>query len=123
MYMESNSELEEDNIIIRGLTPGEIYEFKVIAVDGDFMSESDPEEVETYSVGTLTNIFLYYAFKKRLFTSRNTSAVIEDIKKNVFDVLLRRFIIILSISLIKIIVWSWPVWSGGEPNENWLFSV
>lgn len=50
-YLHSEQQLDEDNIIIRGLLPGEIYEFKVVSVDGDYMTESDPEEVETYSVG------------------------------------------------------------------------
>lgn len=51
IYLESSSELEEDYIIVRGLLPGEVYEFKVVAVDGEFMTESETEEVETYSVG------------------------------------------------------------------------
>lgn len=46
-------QLEEDFTIVRGLNPGEIYEFKVVAVDGDYMTESESEEVETYSIGKL----------------------------------------------------------------------
>ena len=33
------------------MLPGEVYEFKVVAVDGEFMTESEAEEIETYSVG------------------------------------------------------------------------
>ncbi|KAK6624567.1 hypothetical protein RUM44_011426 [Polyplax serrata] len=50
IYVESSSELEEDYTIIRGLLPGEVYEFKVVAVDGEFMTESQAEEIETYTV-------------------------------------------------------------------------
>lgn len=50
-YLESSSELEEDYIIVRGLQPGELYEFKVVAVDGEYMAESATREVETFGVG------------------------------------------------------------------------
>lgn len=56
--MESSSELEEDYTIIRGLLPGEVYEFKVVAVDGEFMTESQAEEIETYTVGKNQPTFL-----------------------------------------------------------------
>lgn len=34
--------------------PGEMYEFSVVAVDGDYMAESEVEEVEISSVGEFT---------------------------------------------------------------------
>ncbi|XP_063242824.1 neuroglian isoform X3 [Bacillus rossius redtenbacheri] len=50
IFQESEPEMIEDFIIVRGLMQGEIYDFRVVAVDGDKMTESEPEEVETYSV-------------------------------------------------------------------------
>lgn len=43
--------MKEDSIEVRALSLGEMYEFKVVAVDGDYMTESDPQEVETYGIG------------------------------------------------------------------------
>nr|CAD7598606.1 unnamed protein product [Timema genevievae] len=51
IYTESKAVFTEDFTEIRGLMPGEVYEFIVVAVDGDQMTESEPEEVETHSVG------------------------------------------------------------------------
>nr|CAD7455359.1 unnamed protein product [Timema tahoe] len=50
IYTESKAVFTEDFTEIRGLMPGEVYEFIVVAVDGDQMTESEPEEVETHSV-------------------------------------------------------------------------
>ncbi|XP_046388931.1 neuroglian isoform X2 [Ischnura elegans] len=49
-FEKTNNEMAEDYIIVRGLRPGEVYEFLVVAVDGDYSSESEVEEVETYSI-------------------------------------------------------------------------
>lgn len=38
---------------IRGLQSGEVYVMSVVAVDGDYMSESPPQEVETSSEGPI----------------------------------------------------------------------
>lgn len=38
---------------IRGLQSGEVYVMSVVAVDGDYMSESLPQEVETSSEGPI----------------------------------------------------------------------
>lgn len=43
--------MDEDYTIVRGLQPSETYEFKVVSVDGDFIAESDAEEMEMHSVG------------------------------------------------------------------------
>ncbi len=50
-YEETPAETNEDFIILGGLRPGEVYEVKVVAVDGEFTSESHSEDVETFSVG------------------------------------------------------------------------
>ncbi|XP_059480515.1 neuroglian isoform X2 [Neocloeon triangulifer] len=53
MFEETDPQLEEDYIIVRGLKPGETYEMQVVAVDGDHISESKIQEVETYSDGPI----------------------------------------------------------------------
>ncbi|KAF4518843.1 hypothetical protein B566_EDAN006694 [Ephemera danica] len=50
MYEQTDPQLEEDFIIVRGLKPGETYDMQVVAVDGEYMTASDAEEVETYTV-------------------------------------------------------------------------
>lgn len=51
LYSETPNVLDEDFTIVRALKPGETYEFKVVAVDGDYMSESEPQEIDTYTIG------------------------------------------------------------------------
>ncbi|XP_034235912.1 neuroglian isoform X2 [Thrips palmi] len=50
IYEETPAETNEDFIILSGLRPGEVYEVKVVAVDGEFNTESHSEDVETFSV-------------------------------------------------------------------------
>lgn len=50
-YQNTPPEFNEDYMDVRGLEPNEVYEFKVVAVDGDFYSESEIQEVDTYGVG------------------------------------------------------------------------
>lgn len=51
MFQETSRQMDEDYIVVRGLIPGEIYEFRVVAVDGEFQTESEPEEIDTYTSG------------------------------------------------------------------------
>jgi hypothetical protein len=51
MFQETAAEMNEDYIIVRGLMPGEMYEFSVVAVDGELMTESEVEEVEISNMG------------------------------------------------------------------------
>lgn len=53
MFQETGSEMNEDYIIVRGLMPGEMYEFSVVAVDGEHMTESEVEEVEISSMDSI----------------------------------------------------------------------
>ena len=46
----------EDFITIKGLKPGETYEFIVVAVDGEYMAESEPQDIETYSLGKIQTV-------------------------------------------------------------------
>lgn len=50
MYEQTRNEMVEDFTTIKGLKPGETYEFRVVAVDGEYMTESEPQDIETYSV-------------------------------------------------------------------------
>jgi hypothetical protein len=38
---------------VRGLQSGEVYIMSIVAVDGDYMTESAPQEVETSSEGPI----------------------------------------------------------------------
>lgn len=40
---------------MKGLKPEEVYEFVVVAVDGDTMKDSDIVEIEASSTGNLNN--------------------------------------------------------------------
>ncbi|XP_020282519.1 neuroglian isoform X2 [Pseudomyrmex gracilis] len=49
----SDPEFQLDTIEIRGLQSGEVYVMSVVAVDGDYMTESASQEVETSSEGPI----------------------------------------------------------------------
>lgn len=49
-YQKTQEEINEDYMEVRGLYPNEVYEFRVVAVDGDLYSESPPQDVDTYVV-------------------------------------------------------------------------
>jgi neuronal cell adhesion molecule len=51
MFETTEPQMEEDFIIVRGLKPGESYEMQVVAADGNHLSESKSQDVETYSDG------------------------------------------------------------------------
>lgn len=51
LYEKTKPELEDNEIDVKGLKPGELYEFVVVAVDGDTMRESDVVEIEASSTG------------------------------------------------------------------------
>lgn len=52
LYEETKPELDTNFIDVKGLKPGELYEFVVVAVDGNTMKESDIAEIEASSSGT-----------------------------------------------------------------------
>lgn len=51
LYEETKPEFDKNVIDVKGLKPGEVYEFIVVAVDGDTMRESDIAEIEASSSG------------------------------------------------------------------------
>ncbi|XP_026829152.1 neuroglian isoform X3 [Ooceraea biroi] len=49
----TDPEFQSNTIEIRGLQSGEVYIMSVVAVDGDYLSESAPQEIETSSEGPI----------------------------------------------------------------------
>ena len=49
-YLHTESEMNEDWLVVPGLEPGEVFEFVVVAVDGKNKVESEPQEVDTYGL-------------------------------------------------------------------------
>ncbi|XP_050425383.1 neuroglian isoform X2 [Adelges cooleyi] len=49
LFEETLPELDKDFIDVKGLKPGELYEFIVVAVDGETTRQSDPVEIEASS--------------------------------------------------------------------------
>jgi len=52
LYSHTKPELDKNFIDVKGLKAGELYDFVVVAVDGDTMRESDVAEIEASSTGT-----------------------------------------------------------------------
>lgn len=50
-FKETDPELDEDTVVVRGLDSNENYEFRVVAVDGNFMTESESKFVSTDGIG------------------------------------------------------------------------
>lgn len=51
MYESTKPEYDKNFIDVKGLTPGELYEFVVVAQDGEIIRESDIAEIEASSSG------------------------------------------------------------------------
>jgi len=70
LYEETKPELDMNFIDVKGLKPGELYEFVVVAVDGNTMKESDIAEIEASSTGTfLMQNVLFYNFFNFMFVN------------------------------------------------------
>ncbi|KAI4487248.1 hypothetical protein M0804_005397 [Polistes exclamans] len=50
---ETDPEFQSNTIEVRGLQSGEVYVMSVVAVDGDYVTESVPQEIETSSEGPI----------------------------------------------------------------------
>ncbi|XP_076060460.1 neuroglian isoform X2 [Oratosquilla oratoria] len=55
-FLQSDDELYEDYIILRGLEPGRTYSVRVVAVEGDYLVHSDVEEIDMYSTGVADGV-------------------------------------------------------------------
>lgn len=53
--MDSRHELNEDFLILDGLDLDQTYEVRVVAVDGNYNTASDVEEIETSPTGVVNN--------------------------------------------------------------------
>lgn len=71
MYEETKPELDNNFIDVRGLKPGEMYEFVVVAVDGDTMKESDTVEIEASSSGILLKHFKCNSYILLIYIIKN----------------------------------------------------
>ncbi|KAF2352093.1 Fibronectin type III [Trinorchestia longiramus] len=55
-FERTKPELYRDYIVLEGLKFNRIYEVRLVAVDGDFESHSQIEEIETYTQGVSTSV-------------------------------------------------------------------
>lgn len=54
MFQETKPELYQDFTILKGLEPERAYKMSVVAVDGEFTTESDIEEIDTHETGIVS---------------------------------------------------------------------
>lgn len=70
-WLSTDSVLEDDFVVIRGLQPDDVYEFVVISIDGEHLTESQIQEVPTVGIGK--KIFLicnfHYCHQKPLYSA------------------------------------------------------
>jgi hypothetical protein len=45
----SEEQLNENSVVVQGLDPGHVYEFRVVAVDGRFETPSAVQDIHTYA--------------------------------------------------------------------------
>lgn len=50
-WLKSDPQMQDDYLIVRALEADSNYEFVVVAVDGDYLTESSAQEVDTYGIG------------------------------------------------------------------------
>lgn len=55
VWLKTDPEMQDDNVVVRALEADTNYEFVVVAVDGEYLTESAIQEVDTYGIGK----FLY----------------------------------------------------------------
>ncbi len=68
IYERSIDEFDENFVYLRGLDPNQLYQVRVVAVDGEYSTESAAEEVIMYNGELLTRQFLLKAYLKILET-------------------------------------------------------
>ena len=66
MFEDTMHELNEDFMIVTGLETDETYEIRVVAVDGDFSTYSDTEEIDTYYYGHVRPPLSYILYRDLL---------------------------------------------------------
>jgi hypothetical protein len=48
-WIMSEEQLNDNSVVVQGLDPGHIYEFRVVAVDGRFETPSAVQDIHTYA--------------------------------------------------------------------------
>merc|ERR1719251_705938 len=48
-WVKTEDQLNENSIVVKGLDPGQVYSFRVVAVDGAFQTPSRIQDVHTYA--------------------------------------------------------------------------
>jgi len=48
-WVMSEEQLNENSVVVQGLDPGHVYEFRVVAVDGRFETPSAVQDIHTYA--------------------------------------------------------------------------
>lgn len=51
IWTKTDPQLQDDFLVVRALQPDSNYEFVVVAVDGEYLTESAPQEVDTFGIG------------------------------------------------------------------------
>ena len=49
LWLSSEEQLNENYVVVQGLDPGFVYEFRVVAVDGKYETPSPIQDVQTYA--------------------------------------------------------------------------
>lgn len=59
LFISTEPEMNDDWTVVRALLPDKVYEFKIVAVDGDYATESETQEIDTSGIGTffVNNLF------------------------------------------------------------------
>lgn len=65
-WLSTENVLEDDFVIIRGLQPDENYEFVVASVDGEYLKESQIQDVQTVGLGELLFLSALKSFHENL---------------------------------------------------------
>lgn len=57
-WLSTDNILEDDFVLVRGLEPDETYEFIVASVDGQYITESQVQDVPTVGIGMKYKYFV-----------------------------------------------------------------
>lgn len=57
-WLSTDNILEDDFVLVRGLEPDETYEFIVASVDGQYITESQVQDVPTVGIGMKHKYFV-----------------------------------------------------------------
>uniref|UniRef100_A0A0A9ZCK9 Neuroglian n=1 Tax=Lygus hesperus TaxID=30085 RepID=A0A0A9ZCK9_LYGHE len=55
-FTQTQETMDDDFVVVKGLQPSSTYEFQVVSVDGEFVTESASQDVEIYQVDMLPGV-------------------------------------------------------------------